>query len=199
MPGYAPYCPYTRHPDGTWTAPDLAKANELVARSGTGRTKVVVWASEDANPISVPIGRYFRDLLQSLGYRASLRVVGFNAWLSAVNGRPRRAQITLASWTADYVAESGFMTPLFACDAAANTMGFCDPAIDRRMEEATQLRATDPAGASDLWSKIEHDLVDQAPIVPLGTRYWVNLVSRRLGNYQANPQWGPLVDQMWVR
>jgi hypothetical protein len=24
-------------------------------------------------------------------------------------------------------------------------------------------------------------------------------VSERLGNYQFNPQWGPLFDQMWVR
>jgi hypothetical protein len=25
------------------------------------------------------------------------------------------------------------------------------------------------------------------------------LVSRRVGNYQYNPQWGPLLDQLWVR
>ena len=25
------------------------------------------------------------------------------------------------------------------------------------------------------------------------------LVSRRVGNYQYNPQWGVLLDQLWVR
>jgi hypothetical protein len=35
--------------------------------------------------------------------------------------------------------------------------------------------------------------------VPLVDRSWVNLVSRRLGDFQVNPQWGPLIDQMWVQ
>ena len=67
------------------------------------------------------------------------------------------------------------------------------------MEEAGRLRATDPAGALDLWSEIEHDLVDEAVWVPLGNGYHASVTSRRLGNYQSNPQWGPLVDQMWVQ
>jgi peptide/nickel transport system substrate-binding protein len=198
LPGYAPYCPYTRHPGGTRTTPDFARAQELVNRSGTAGMKVAVWVSEVANPISVPVGRYFVELLKRLGYRASLQAVSKKQWGSAIYGRPRRAQIGFASWTADYATESGFIEPLLVCDAAYNETGFCDPAIDARMEEATRLRAIDPSRAGDLWSKIEHDLVDQAPWVPLGTRYWVNLVSKRLGNYQSNPQWGPLVDQMWV-
>jgi peptide/nickel transport system substrate-binding protein len=77
--------------------------------------------------------------------------------------------------------------------------GFCDPAIDRRISEATGLRLTDPAGAGDLWASIDHDLVDQALWVPLGTQDWVNLVSERIGNYQSGPMGGPLIDQMWVR
>jgi peptide/nickel transport system substrate-binding protein len=197
LPGYAPYCPYTR-PGGTSTAPDFARAQELVNRSGTAGMKVAVWVSEVANPISVPVGRYFVALLKRLGYDASLRAASYNQWQSALYSSPRRAQIAFASWTADYATESGFIGPVLECHAAYNETGFCDPAIDRRMEEATRLRANDPARASQLWSKIEHDLVDQAPWVPLGTRYWVNLVSQRLGNYQSNPQWGPLVDQMWV-
>ena len=129
---------------------------------------MAVWASEAVNPTSVPIGRYFRDLLDKLGYRATLQVVGFNQYFSAIYAQPRRAQIAWESWTADYASESGFIAPMFACDGASNDTGFCDPAIDKRMEEATRLRATDPTGASDLWSKIEHDLVDQAPLGPAG-------------------------------
>jgi hypothetical protein len=26
-----------------------------------------------------------------------------------------------------------------------------------------------------------------------------SFVSRRVGNYQYSPQWGPLFDQMWVK
>jgi peptide/nickel transport system substrate-binding protein len=88
LPGYAPYCPYTRRPNATWTAPDLAKAQELVDTSGTAGTKVTVWASEQAFPPSVPIGRYFRDLLERLGYRSTLKVVSPAQYFPAVFGEP---------------------------------------------------------------------------------------------------------------
>ena len=46
FPSYRPYCPYTAGStkSGKWTAPDLAKAKALVARSGTRGMKVTVWA-----------------------------------------------------------------------------------------------------------------------------------------------------------
>jgi ABC-type transport system substrate-binding protein len=71
-----------------------------------------------------------------------------------------------------------------------------DRPADPRGDRST---LTDPAGAGDLWASIDHDLVDQAPWIPLGTRDWVNLVSERIGNYQSGPMAGPLIDQMWVR
>jgi peptide/nickel transport system substrate-binding protein len=67
------------------------------------------------------------------------------------------------------------------------------------MKRAAGLQITDPSAAHRLWSSIEHDITDVAPWVPVADRSHVNVVSRRLGNYQYNPQWGPLVDQMWVR
>jgi ABC-type dipeptide transport system, periplasmic component len=198
LPGFSPYCPYTRHPGATWDGPDLAKAQHLVSASGTYGTKVTVWASDGAY-LSVPIGRYVTRLLTNLGYQATLHITDTSSYYAAIEGQPRIAQIGVDSWTADYVTESGFITPLVACHSASNWTGVCDRSTDRRMQEATQLRATDPAGANDQWSKIEHDLVDEALFVPFGTRYWVQLGSGRLGNYQSTPQWGPLVDQMWVQ
>ena len=39
FPGYEPYCPYTVNPgsngEGSWTGPDLERAQRLVRRSGT--------------------------------------------------------------------------------------------------------------------------------------------------------------------
>ena len=67
------------------------------------------------------------------------------------------------------------------------------------MDEATRLQITDLAAAHRRWSSIEHAITDRAPWVALVSRSWVNMASERLGNFQANPQWGPLVDQMWVR
>ena len=42
-------------------------------------------------------------------------------------------------------------------------------------------------------------LLAQAPVVPAYNRSNVDFVSKRVGNYEYNPQWGPLIDQIWVR
>ena len=108
-------------------------------------------------------------------------------------------QIGYGAFAPDYPAESGFIPPNLACDSVFNTSRFCDQNIDARMEQATRIAATNPARSHVLWADIEHDLVDRAPWVPLMNRIWVSLVSSRLGKYQFNPAWGPLIDQMWVR
>ncbi len=172
-------------PRGRWTAQ---------APHGPGTDNIV-----GAPYLSAPIGRYVTRLLGNLGYDATLHLTNPSSYFAAIEGQSRKAQIGVESWTADYVTGSGFIAPLVACHSASNWTGVCDRTIDRRMEQATQLRSTDPARANDEWSKIDHDLVDKALFVPFGTRYWVQLVSGRLGNYRIAPQWGPLVDQMWVQ
>jgi peptide/nickel transport system substrate-binding protein len=187
MPGYVPYCPYTTDPDGTWTHPDVAKAKRLIDRSGTSGSRVTVWAGADSPLGSAPVGDYLADLLNALGFRASFTMV------------ISKAQIGYTAWSSDYPAESGFIAATLACDSVYNSSRFCDHEIDARMEKATRMTTTNPAQSHILWSLIEHDLVDRAPWVPLINARWACLVSQRLGNYQVNPAWGPLIDQMWVR
>jgi YVTN family beta-propeller protein len=201
LPGYVPSCRYTRDPGLTWTAPDLAMAQQLVARSGTAGSRVVVWASHDALPLLpvVPVGRYFVALLDDLGYHATLKVVSKEEYFGNLFDPSTDVQMAFFGWGSDYPAESGFLSPVFSCGSGLNIAHFCDRSIERRMEEAKHLRSTDPLAAHDLWTSIERRIVDLAPWVPLLNRNWATLVSERLGNYQFNPQWGPMFDQMWVR
>jgi YVTN family beta-propeller protein len=198
FPGYEPYCPYTSHPDGTWTAPDLAEAQHLVDASGTAGARVTVWASPDAGGgFGVPVGSYFVDLLDQLGYDAKLKVVRGVRYFSTLFDPSQTVQMAYWVWASDYLAESGFL-PALTC---ANTGSFrvCDPTIHRRIEQATSMQVTDPAASHDLWSDLDHDLVDLAAWVPLENPMQTSLVSQRLGNYQFHPYWGQLIDQMWVR
>jgi peptide/nickel transport system substrate-binding protein len=201
FPGYAPYCPYSRHPDTSWTAPDFAKSQDLIAESGTAGSRVIVWASRDYFPVlpgHVPVSRYFVRLLDALGYRATLKVVSPEEY-DAIWDPSEHLQMALTPWETDYPAESGLIGPILTCGGSTNYAGFCHPGLDRRMEKATGLQLTDPVAAHRLWSRIEHDIVDLAPWVPLVNSLSRDLVSERVGNFQYSPQWGPLVDQMWVR
>jgi ABC-type transport system substrate-binding protein len=198
FPGYDPYCPYTLHPDRVWTAPDLAKAKELVDASGTVGAKVTVWATdEDLGGWGVPVGQHLVDLLDQLEYKAELKVVTADRYFSAINDPSQYVQMGYFAWGSDYLAESGFLLPLLCLPRGSDRV--CDPTIERRIEQATRTQLTDPAASHALWSDLEHDLVDRAPWVPLGNTINTVLASQRVENYQFHPYWWSLFDQMWVR
>jgi peptide/nickel transport system substrate-binding protein len=76
---------------------------------------------------------------------------------------------------------------------------FCNRSIDRKIRRAGALEVTDPQAATALWSRIDRDVMQQAPWAPYANGSQIDVASRRVGNYQYSLQWGPLFDQMWVR
>ncbi len=99
MPGYRPHCPFTRHPNagGIWQGPDLVAARKLVARSGTQGQKVVFWTGE--KPLQMAIGKVAVETFRRLGYRASLKVVGHDAYFGAVYDSRNRTQAGFDGWS----------------------------------------------------------------------------------------------------
>jgi peptide/nickel transport system substrate-binding protein len=110
-------------------------------------------------------------------------------------------------WIADFASESGFINPLFSCAAfvpgdptrTTNPGGFCSRPIDRLLAKASAVQAVNPPAARALWQRAEREILALAPVVPTYNRQNVDLLAKRVGNYQFHPQWGPLVDQLWVR
>ena len=154
VPSYRPYCPYTAGSttSGTWTAPDLAKAKALVARSGTRGMKVTVWAWSEAkgfNQVAVKV-------LSSLGYRVVVKpVVGDRYW-GVVSDSRNRAQIGFDGWDLGY-QDPGAWLQHFSCAAFLpgdpdnlNGPEFCDPGIDRLMRRAQAEQLSDPIGSRTL-------------------------------------------------
>ncbi len=204
FPGYRSYCPYTAGPtkSGKWTAPDLAKAKALVARSGTRGMKVTVWAWSQAkgfNQVAVKV-------LRSLGYRVAVKpVVGDRYW-GVVGDSRNRAQIGFTGWALGYPDPGAFLAQVFSCAAFLpgdpdnlNPSAFCDPGIDRQMRRAQAEQLSDPTGSRAGWQRVDREVTDAAPWVPLMVTKDVNFLSKRVGNYQYSPANGMLIDQLWVR
>jgi peptide/nickel transport system substrate-binding protein len=199
FPGFHAYCPYTLHPgaSGTWTAPDLERARRLVAASGTQGDPVTVWVPDNHRGEASFAAAIFR----SLGYRTRIKRLSDNAYYGptgAIDPR-RRAQAGLFSWFADFPAASNFITTFFSCRSPLNWSEYCDRHIDAQIRRALELQTTDPYLANRLWARIDREIVDKATVVPLFTLKEVDIVSGRVGNYQYNPQWGVLLDQLWIR
>jgi peptide/nickel transport system substrate-binding protein len=192
--GYARYCPYPH---------DIAKARRLVAASGTAGQSVTV----RTGPFLAPAGSYLVSVLRRLGYKARLRELRAQDYYAANLAHSTQTwQVGGLGWNADYPSPTDFFRPLLTCTSYhhprsgdANANGFCDPQIDDQITRALALQTSDPQAAATLWSKIDRAVVNEAPWVTLGNNENVDFVSKRVRNYQYNPQWGPLFDQMWVR
>ena len=205
FPGYQPYCPYTTNPspDGSYHGPNLAAAQRLVAESGTSGTPVTV-VGPDVNPA---FDEYFVQLLSQLGYRATLREIpDLGKYYAYVFDSRNRMQITNLYWATDFPSPANFFATLScrgfvpANGAANNNPGeYCRPEVDKLASEARAAEIADSATARRLWARVDRMVTDDAAVVATVNGKIANFVSTRLGNFQSNPQLGPLYDQMWVQ
>jgi peptide/nickel transport system substrate-binding protein len=194
-PGYRPYCPHTARPTaGSWTAPDLARARELVERSGTRGMRVDM-ITVGGDSLFSSAARVVADALRLLGYRVSVRTYpDFGAYFGAYRSVAGSVEVALNGWFQDYPAPSNFIRGVFACNPY-----FCDAAFETRMRRLLDSQARDPRSASDEWARLERELIERAIAIPLVNMKDVAFVSKRVGNFQRHPVLGTLIGQLWVR
>jgi peptide/nickel transport system substrate-binding protein len=201
MPSYQPYCPYTTGPpDGDYEGPDLARARELVRRSGTRGMEVLVTdLVGDYNP---QLDDYFAHVLRRIGYDASVdRLPDTPHNEHRLYSGHSGFQVVSGGFIADFPQPSNFYQ-LVSCGRWEGNypLGHCNRTMDARAAAATVKLQTDPAGALRDWTEIERDLTNQAPLVAVSNfiDWWMS--SERVGNYQTGAEGlGPLMSQLWVR
>lgn len=194
IPGHRRRCPYTRAPNpaGRWRGPDVARARRLVAASGTRGQRVKVWGFTDHPAISPEVVRYVAGVLRRLGYRAQVKLVPearLQAPLSAI-------QLIPGAWGND--TPDAMLSLWFSCDGPNVHGWFCDRWVDRQLTRARSSAATDPRAARSMWAAIDRRLVDRAAWLPMVNEGGIDFVSARLRNYQFNPYWGFVADQVWL-
>jgi YVTN family beta-propeller protein len=199
LPGYIPYCPYTQNPSpaGAWSAPDMARARQLVAASGTRGEQVDMWGVPDEGFIPPATTAYVAGVLRALGYRVRVHLIPAAAITEALWERIQLS--TDGDWLASYPDPSSYIPQFVACNGGNSNGYYCNPALDREMQQAERLDLSDPARAAADWAAVDRQLTDAAVWVPTVTLRDVEVTSRSLGNYQYNPVWGFLADQAWLR
>lgn len=205
LAGYRPYCPYTRDPGptGAWTGADIEAARKLVASSGTRGQTVVFWIGPQQ--IQAVVGPLAVATLREIGYRASLKTIRNNdLFFNDIDDSRTKAQAGFYGYFQDYPSASDFLD-LFTCSAFLpgsvgneNVAELCDPRVDRAVARAQALGSTDRS-TNAAWAEADRLVTDSGAWVPLVNTRTVAFVSRRVHNFQINPQWGVLSDQIWVR
>ena len=171
FPGYRPYCPYTLDP---------ARAQKLVHGSPSYGKPVSVLSYVEGTSS----GRYFVELLNSLGFRARLTPTD-------EAGYPlEEPDIVAYSWVADYVGAADFIVGI--------RPGLISP---RDLTAAYANQSESQYRGTRAWAAADQHLTDDALVIPIGTGSTLGFTSKRVGNYQTAPAPGnaPMIDQMWVR
>ena len=204
FPGHADYCPYTKSPGAKWSAPDLAKAKQLVKESGTAGQKVAVTVPDDE--VNKAMGVYLQSVLNQIGYKASVKPISGNIFFTYVQNTKNKVQINVQQWYQDYPAASDFLYILFGCesfhpgsDSSINIAGFCDKKINAQMHKALTLGVTNEKAANVLWAKVDRAVTDASPMATLFTPKHIDFVSKRVGNFTFSKEFYWLVDQSWVK
>jgi len=205
FPGYEPYCPYTINPgSGKWTGPDMNKAKQLMAQSGTAGASVKV-NTQNTDPYK-SYGLYFVGLLNTLGYKATLQALSGSIQYPYVQNSKNKVQFAWSDWFQDYPAASDFLDILLGCgsfhpnsSSSPNIAEFCNQAIQSKMDQAGQTGLTDQAAANKQWAQVDKEVTDQAPWVAMMNTKQLNFVSKRVKGFIFSPQWYFLIDQASVK
>ena len=206
FPSYAPYCPYTAGTNHSkWTAPDIAKAKQLVQQSHTAGMKVVVNGTNDQ--VGKALAEQMVSDLNAIGYKASPQLLSMSIQYPFVQNSSNSGKwnVGWSAWYQDYPAASDFLNVLLGCgsihpnsDASPNIAAFCNKAVQSKIDQAESMGATNPSGAAALWTQVDHMDTTQAPWVDLYNPKQIDVLSSNVHGYSWNPQWYILIDRLWL-
>jgi len=205
FPGHVDFCDYQKGTGATYAGPDLAKAKALVKASGTFGDAVGIVVTNDT--VNTAVGQYVQSVLNSIGYKATLKPLSANIQFNYIQNTKNKVQISLSQWYQDYPAASDFLKVLLSCsqfhpgsDNSINIAGYCNKALDAKMAQAETLSITNPTGANKIWGQVDQQMMATgAPWVPLFTPKQIDFVGSRVGNYTFSRQFYMYVDQLWVK
>jgi hypothetical protein len=167
----------------------------LVAASGTKGEQVTVWGASDGPTHDTTVVRYTVGVLRRLGYHARARLVP-----SKYFGDHPQLGKTIQLIVNGQANGSTFDFFRFACSAWSNQRWFfCDPQLERTIAHANTLEPRDRHAAGILWARIDREFVDRAAWVPMVNVRWVDFVSARVHDYEADPTVGFIADQASLR
>jgi peptide/nickel transport system substrate-binding protein len=191
FPSYRRTCPY-----GSAGAAAVRRAQRLVQDAGQSGTRVTVWMPGPGRAE----GRFMVSVLNRIGLRAQPKLVplvhNIGDYFGAIHTPNNHAQIGYDNWSADYPSDGGFLPSLLGC-SGFNGGFFCDRHVDGLFAAAE--RAQNPYDASALWRRAERAVLARAPIVPADNGKNVAFLAKGVGNFQFHPEWGVLLDQLWVK
>jgi len=179
---------------------DLAKAKALVAQSHTAGMAIQVWAS--GTTPQPEAAQYMASVLNSLGYRATVKTLSESVYYETVASEATDPQISYNDWNQDFPEAQDFIDLQFNGEKISNVGNNNEanlnvPAIDRAIDAARALPIGPQRAAA--WAKLDAEIIGQyAPTVVFMNRQFPKFVSTRLHGLVFNGTYYELFPSMWL-
>jgi peptide/nickel transport system substrate-binding protein len=170
-------CPYG-DPAGP---PNLAKARQLVQKSGTKGMTVTVWGNnKDPRPAIVD---YLRDVMVQIGYKAKTKILEQQVYFGQIGDKKTKAQAGFTDWFQDFPHPADFFEPNLSAKALASNPTFnfefkSDPALDKALKDLGP--ESDPSKVADKWAAVDKLVIDGAHATVYGNELSTSFFSDRM-------------------
>ncbi|HKZ15260.1 MAG TPA: ABC transporter substrate-binding protein [Solirubrobacterales bacterium] len=173
---------------------DVKKAKELIAEANPSDREITVWT--ESEPPSNDVGAYYQGVLQELGFKVTLKVLGPDNYFTVIgNSSTPDLDTGWANWFEDYPHPNDFFQPLLSEESIAPTNGtnlarFADPPLSQKITELGE----EPLGPTQeaAYAQLDKEFMEQAPLAPYGSSTASTFVSSsiNLENVVYNPTFG---------
>jgi peptide/nickel transport system substrate-binding protein len=175
MPGYEEYKLYP--------GPDMDKAKALLAEANPTDRDITVWTNDE--PDRKRIGEYYHDVLNQLGFNATLKVLAGDVYFTTIGNQSTPDLDTgFGNWFQDFPHPDDFFRPLLNTDAILPTNGnnfsrASLPELDAKMNELRSKQLTDD-GVEQGYAELDKAYMEQAVWAPYGNEQYTTFVSDRI-------------------
>lgn len=162
-------CP-SGDPNVVPSADTVAKAKAAIAAAGFANYPVTVW-SETRSPRQ-QFCAYYADLLNKLGFKATLKVVADSVYFQTIGNQKLNAQTGFSDWNQDFPNPLDFYLLLSKAGIqATNNENFGnvnDPKIESQLGTLEKVPATKLASSTAGWQALDKYVATQSYMVPYG-------------------------------
>jgi peptide/nickel transport system substrate-binding protein len=183
-------CPY-----GSSQTGNLARAKQLVKRSGMAGTPVTVWAQSGAP--TQPWMTYYTQFLSEIGFKATIKVIAASVYAQTIGELRLHPQTGEYEWIEDFPNPMDYYGVLLDGGAIlkTNNLNFGevnDPHVNAEVARLGVIPPTRLSSTIPRWRALDEYVARKAYVVPYGYPVFPEFVSDRLdvGALVLNPVYG---------
>ncbi|HEY0415834.1 MAG TPA: ABC transporter substrate-binding protein [Gaiellaceae bacterium] len=175
---------------------DPAKAKQLLAQAGAGKVKLVLtYTQGDADEQLV--STLMKSNLAQVGIQLDVQPLAWPVqWSKAKSSKlSTRQDILLFYWWPDYADPYSWFVNLFKTEKEPyfNLAYYSNAALDKQIDAAEPLAATNRPKAVDLYKKMQTTLMHDAAVVPLYVQVYQRAYMSSLKGFADNPAYPNVV------